>query len=60
LQRRGYHIVHVVAATPDLPKTATDPRQWIMHPRQIRPQVPVYPVAKSEPELPALSPASKK
>jgi peptidoglycan/xylan/chitin deacetylase (PgdA/CDA1 family) len=60
LQRRGYHIVHVVATTPDLPKTATDPRQWIMHPRQIRPQVPVYPVVKSEPELPALSPASKK
>ena len=31
LKRRGYHIVHVVPATPDQPKTATMPGQWIMH-----------------------------
>jgi peptidoglycan/xylan/chitin deacetylase (PgdA/CDA1 family) len=32
LKSRGYHIVHVVPATPDLPKTATEPRDWLMHP----------------------------
>src|SRR5271156_4971609 len=31
LKRRDYHIVHVVPATPDQPKTATAPSQWIMH-----------------------------
>jgi peptidoglycan-N-acetylglucosamine deacetylase len=31
LKRRGYHIVHVVPATPDRPKTATAPSQWTMH-----------------------------
>jgi peptidoglycan-N-acetylglucosamine deacetylase len=31
LKRRGYHIVHVVPATPDQPRTATVPGQWIMH-----------------------------
>ena len=41
LKRRGYHIVHVVPATPDRPKTATAPSQWIMHAhgRQIWPGV---------------------
>jgi peptidoglycan/xylan/chitin deacetylase (PgdA/CDA1 family) len=43
LQRRGYHIVHIVVATPDLPKTATDARQWMIHARQIRPPVPFGP-----------------
>ena len=32
LKARGYHIVHVVPATPDLPATPTEPRQWLMHP----------------------------
>ncbi|MGP8121148.1 MAG: polysaccharide deacetylase family protein [Xanthobacteraceae bacterium] len=32
LKSRGYHIVHVVAATPDRPKTPTEPRDWLMHP----------------------------
>ena len=32
LKRRGYHIVHVVPGTPDQPKTATVPSQWITHP----------------------------
>jgi peptidoglycan/xylan/chitin deacetylase (PgdA/CDA1 family) len=58
LKQRGYRIVHVVAATPDLPKTATDPCQWIIHARQISPQMPVCPEAESKPELPVQSPAS--
>ena len=32
LKRRGYRIVHVVPATPELPATATDPSQWLLHP----------------------------
>lgn len=31
LKRRGYRVVHVVPSTTDLPKTATDPGQWVMH-----------------------------
>ncbi|MDB5601472.1 MAG: Polysaccharide deacetylase [Xanthobacteraceae bacterium] len=30
LKARGYKIVHVVAATPNLPKTATLPEQWLL------------------------------
>jgi peptidoglycan-N-acetylglucosamine deacetylase len=56
LKRRGYRIVHIVPARPDLPKTVTDPRQWIMHARNIWPQVPIY--VEAESELPAPSPAS--
>src|SRR4051812_18208968 len=32
LKVRGYRIVHVVPATPDLPKTPTEPEQWQLHP----------------------------
>jgi peptidoglycan/xylan/chitin deacetylase (PgdA/CDA1 family) len=32
LKARGYRIVHVVPATPDLPKTPTEPQQWRLHP----------------------------
>ncbi|MFZ5737785.1 MAG: polysaccharide deacetylase family protein [Pseudomonadota bacterium] len=32
LKAGGYKIVHVVAATPDLPKTATTPQEWRLHP----------------------------
>jgi peptidoglycan/xylan/chitin deacetylase (PgdA/CDA1 family) len=32
LKERGYRIVHVVPATPDLPKTPTEPQQWQLHP----------------------------
>ncbi|HMA74781.1 MAG TPA: polysaccharide deacetylase family protein [Xanthobacteraceae bacterium] len=56
LKRRGYRIVHVVPAVPDLPKTATDPRQWTIHARQTWPHTPVF--AEAEPELPAPSPAN--
>lgn len=31
LKARGYRIVHVVPATPERPKTSTDPVQWIPH-----------------------------
>jgi peptidoglycan/xylan/chitin deacetylase (PgdA/CDA1 family) len=31
LKARGFHVVHVVAATPDLPKTPTDPKLWATH-----------------------------
>jgi peptidoglycan-N-acetylglucosamine deacetylase len=58
LKRRGYHIVHVVPATPDRPKTATAPSQWIMHARGRQ----VWPASFVEAEdaavLPAPSPAS--
>jgi peptidoglycan-N-acetylglucosamine deacetylase len=32
LKARGYHIVHVVPATPDRPATPTEPQQWLLHP----------------------------
>jgi peptidoglycan-N-acetylglucosamine deacetylase len=32
LKARGYHIVHVVAATPDRPATPTEPQEWLPHP----------------------------
>ena len=32
LKARGYRIVHVVPATPELAATPTEPRQWQLHP----------------------------
>jgi peptidoglycan-N-acetylglucosamine deacetylase len=32
IKARGYRIVHVVAATAELPATPTEPQQWQMHP----------------------------
>ncbi len=32
LKARGYHIVHVVAASPGRPATPTEPQQWLLHP----------------------------
>jgi peptidoglycan/xylan/chitin deacetylase (PgdA/CDA1 family) len=32
MKAQGYHIVHVVAATPDMPATPTEPEQWQLHP----------------------------
>jgi len=32
LKARGYRIVHVVPATPNRPKTPTEPREWYIHP----------------------------
>jgi peptidoglycan/xylan/chitin deacetylase (PgdA/CDA1 family) len=34
LKAGGYRIVHVVAATPELPATPTEPQQWRLHPAQ--------------------------
>ena len=31
LKARGFHIVHVVPASPDRPKTATEPYEWHLH-----------------------------
>jgi peptidoglycan-N-acetylglucosamine deacetylase len=56
LKRRGYRIVHIVPASTDQPKTATNPSEWIMHARQTFPQAPIF--VETEPELPAPSPAS--
>src|SRR3954451_6357636 len=32
LKARGFRIVHAVAATPDRPKTPTEPQEWQLHP----------------------------
>jgi peptidoglycan/xylan/chitin deacetylase (PgdA/CDA1 family) len=32
LKSRGYRIVHVVPASPELPATPTEPQQWQLHP----------------------------
>ena len=32
MKARGFRIVHVVPATPDMPATPTEPEQWQMHP----------------------------
>jgi peptidoglycan/xylan/chitin deacetylase (PgdA/CDA1 family) len=55
LKRRGYRVVHVVPAAPDRPKTATDPRQWVMH-AHLSPRTPIF--METEPELPVPSPVS--
>jgi peptidoglycan-N-acetylglucosamine deacetylase len=56
LKRKGYHIVHVVPATPELPKTVTAAADWLVRGSHIWPQTPVY--AEIDSELPAPSPAS--
>ena len=56
LKRRGYRIVHVVPATPELPRTVTVASDWVLHNHKIWPLTPVY--AEVEPELAAPSPAS--
>jgi hypothetical protein len=55
LKRRGYKIVQVVPATPDRPKTMTDPGQWVMHARQMS-RTPIF--METEPELRVPNPAS--
>jgi peptidoglycan/xylan/chitin deacetylase (PgdA/CDA1 family) len=39
LKARGYHIVHVVPAGPDRPKTVTEPQQWVLHGKQGWPRI---------------------
>lgn len=55
LKRRGYKIVQVVPATPDRPKTVTEPGQWQIRAHQAS-HTPVF--FETEPELPAPNPAS--
>ncbi len=58
LKRRGYRIVHVVPATPDLPKTATLASQWVVHNHMRQ----IWPASFAEADetivLPAPSPAN--
>src|SRR5258707_1276166 len=56
LKRRGYRVVQVVPTTPDRPKTATDPGQWVMHAR-LPLRTPIF--METEPELPAPNPISR-
>jgi peptidoglycan/xylan/chitin deacetylase (PgdA/CDA1 family) len=43
LKARGYHIVHVVPATPDRPATPTRPEQWLVHPPPDDPLIAHWP-----------------
>src|SRR5436305_9413294 len=58
LKARGYRIVHVVPATPELPKTPTEPQQWQLHPTSENvaishwPKIPNFMYASAE-TLPA-------
>jgi peptidoglycan/xylan/chitin deacetylase (PgdA/CDA1 family) len=58
LKARGYRIVHVVPATPDLPATPTESQQWLLNPSAeavaaLRwPKIPSFAFAQEEP-LPA-------
>ncbi len=49
---RGYHIVHVVPATPDRPATPTQPEDWRMHPETMpvaeRPKLPTFVFSEAE------------
>jgi peptidoglycan-N-acetylglucosamine deacetylase len=58
LKRRGYHIVHVVPATPDMPKTATLPSEWVVHAHMHQ----IWPASFADADetiaLPAPSPAN--
>src|SRR5947209_5524716 len=58
LKTRGFRIVHVVAATPDRPKTPTEPQEWQLHPVSEMvaiarwPKIPAF-VFAGTPTLPA-------
>jgi peptidoglycan-N-acetylglucosamine deacetylase len=62
LKARGYHIVHVVPATPERPATPTEPEQWLTHPSAAAvaalhwPKIPNFVFAEAAPlPAPALS-----
>lgn len=55
LKHRGYRIVQVVPASTERPKTATDPDQWVLHPRQVS-RTPI--LMETPPQPPAPSPIS--
>ncbi|MGA2127802.1 MAG: polysaccharide deacetylase family protein [Xanthobacteraceae bacterium] len=55
LKRRGYHVVHVVPAGDDRPKTVTEPQSWVMHkpapqgwPRVVESAEPTPPAPSAE------------
>jgi peptidoglycan-N-acetylglucosamine deacetylase len=54
LKARGYRIVHVVAATPELPATPTEPQQWQLHPTSETvaishwPKIPTFAFARAD------------
>jgi peptidoglycan-N-acetylglucosamine deacetylase len=58
LKARGYHIVHVVPATPQRPATPTEPEQWLTHPSSAAiaalhwPKIPSFVFAEA-PTMPA-------
>ena len=60
LKIRGFKIVQVVPATPDRPKTVTEPEQWSIHsaPPSIWPRTLVSNLDLGPPELEAPSPQS--
>src|SRR5262244_343247 len=61
LKARGFKIVHVVPATPDRPKTVTEPELWAARrgpEPKVWPRVSVVGVESSQPALSAPSPAS--
>jgi hypothetical protein len=65
LKRRGYKIVQVVAATPDMPKTPTTPEQWLVHDSamaSLRDRIPLPPIPPRSragaPVVPAAAPAT--
>jgi peptidoglycan/xylan/chitin deacetylase (PgdA/CDA1 family) len=62
LKARGYRIVHVVPASPELPATPTEPQQWQLHPPSENvaishwPKIPNFVFAATAPlPAPALS-----
>src|SRR6201996_5822494 len=62
LKARGYRIVHVVPATPQLPATPTEPPQWQLHPPSESvaisrwPKIPSFAFVDAEPlPIPALA-----
>jgi peptidoglycan/xylan/chitin deacetylase (PgdA/CDA1 family) len=61
LKARGFKIVHVVPATPDRPKTVTEPELWAARrgtEPKVWPRISVVGVESSQPALVAPSPAS--
>jgi peptidoglycan-N-acetylglucosamine deacetylase len=61
LKARGFKIVHVVPATPDRPKTVTEPEEWALkrsNEPKIWPRTLVADIDNSEPVLAAPNPES--
>lgn len=53
LKERGYHIVQVVPAGPERPRTLTDPEAWVLH----KPKPTVWPVVLEKSVLAMPSPS---